>query len=384
MRYVKEKFAEYYKNPDIAVPPDPCHREYGFLFFDSRMMKRHMAFPQTEDLIDFLGKNVPAHTYYSSAYYDTPDASSMNQKGWRGADLIFDLDADHLPGAVNLSYEDMLVNVKVELRKLVSFLIDDFGFTQKDIKLFFSGGRGYHCHVIHPRVQELGSHERREIVDYITGKGLLTDKIFKERVYDKQGPQGQYKRTRLEIPKPTEGGWNGRIARSIIRISEEIKEMEEENAIAYLMGFAGITRKSAIQFLRDLTPDKIARIKEGILDQSTSIKKIFMKGALRLSAMHAAGTDEPVTADIKRLIRLPGSLHGKTGLKVQSLSIDELEEFNPLSDAVVFGDDEIQVVVKKKVDITMKGHHYVLTEGKEKVPEYLAVFLIARGLASYP
>jgi DNA primase small subunit len=150
------------------------------------------------------------------------------------------------------------------------------------------------------------------------------------------------------------------------------------------MDFAGITRKSAIQFLRDLTPEKIMRIKEGILDQSTSIKKIFTKGALRLSAMHAAGTDEPVTADIKRLIRLPGSLHGKTGLKVQPLSLNDLSQFNPLSDAVVFGDDDIQVSVKKPVTITMKDHRYTLTEGKTKVPEHLAVFLIARDLASHP
>ncbi|MCA1813180.1 MAG: hypothetical protein LC624_04420 [Halobacteriales archaeon] len=27
-------------------------------------------------------------------------------------------------------------------------------------------------------------------------------------------------------------------------------------------------------------------------------------------------TDEPVTSDVKRLIRLPGSVHGKTGLRV--------------------------------------------------------------------
>jgi len=384
MTYLKEKFAEYYKNPDIVVPPEPSKREYGFLFFDSRMMKRHMAFCHTSNLMEFLGKKCPAHAYYSSAYYETPDASSMNQKGWCGADLIFDLDADHLPGAEKLSYEDMLENVKKELGKLVSFLVDDFGFTQQDIKLFFSGGRGYHCHVIHPRVHQLGSHERREIVDYITGKGLLTDKIFKERVYDKQGPRGQYKRTRLEIPKPTDGGWNGRISQGIIKIILEIKEMEKEKAIAYLMDFAGITRKSAMRFLEDLTPGKISRIREGILDQSTSIKKIFMKGAMRLSAMHAAGTDEPVTADIKRLIRLPGSLHGKTGLKVQSLKIDDLSQFNPLNDAVVFGDNDIQISMKKKIEITMKDHHYILSEGKVTVPEYLAVFLIARGFASHP
>jgi DNA primase small subunit len=186
------------------------------------------------------------------------------------------------------------------------------------------------------------------------------------------------------MPKPSDGGWNGRISRGIIKIMEDTKEMEQEKAIAHLISFTGITKRSAEQFLHDLTTEKITRIKEGNLDQSTSIKKIFMKGAVQLSAMHAAGTDEPVTADIKRLIRLPGSLHGKTGLKVQSLTLDDLPNFNPLTDAVVFGDDKIQVNIKEKIDITIKEQRYKLDQGDAQVPEYLAVFLIARGLASNP
>ncbi|SVD73115.1 uncharacterized protein METZ01_LOCUS425969, partial [marine metagenome] len=39
--------------------------------------------------------------------------------------------------------------------------------------------------------------------------------------------------------------------------------------------------------------------------------------------------DEPVTGDIHRLIRLPGSLHGGTGLVVKILNVDELEKFDP-------------------------------------------------------
>jgi len=39
--------------------------------------------------------------------------------------------------------------------------------------------------------------------------------------------------------------------------------------------------------------------------------------------------DERVTLDIKRLIRHPGSLHGKTGLKTVQISYSDLERFDP-------------------------------------------------------
>ena len=72
----------------------------------------------------------------------------MDEKGWLGADLVFDLDADHLEGAHDMTFEEMLAEVKVEFKKLLdSYLLGDFGFDEKDILIVFSGGRGYHAHV---------------------------------------------------------------------------------------------------------------------------------------------------------------------------------------------------------------------------------------------
>ena len=89
--------------------------------------------------------------------------------------------------------------------------------------------------------------------------------------------------------------------------------------------------------------------------------------------------DEPVTADIKRLIRLPGSLHGKSGLKVVPMERDDLDDFNPLMDAVpeMYTDREIEVFLKRKVDVTIRGNR-ITGEGICKVPEYAAIFLIGR------
>jgi DNA primase small subunit len=95
--------------------------------------------------------------------------------------------------------------------------------------------------------------------------------------------------------------------------------------------------------------------------------------------------DEPVTSDIKRLIRLPQSLHGKTGLKVVPMTRDKLDEFDPLRDAIpdIFPDDPVKVAVKEKVDIRLRGERFCL-EGTTEIPTFAAVFLVCRRMATMP
>ena len=97
----------------------------------------------------------------------------------------------------------------------------------------------------------------------------------------------------------------------------------------------------------------------------------------------AAGeTDEPVTCDVKRLIRLPGSLHGKTGLKVIPVSLDTLHDFDPLSDAVVFTDTPVIVDVGVDVTVLLKKETFSLSKGEQEVPLFVAVFLLGKKLAN--
>ena len=97
----------------------------------------------------------------------------------------------------------------------------------------------------------------------------------------------------------------------------------------------------------------------------------------------AAEVDEPVTRDVKRLIRMPGSLHGKTAMRVIPLHRDELNGFEPLRDAFppLFPDHPIKVVVKNPVDITLRGKR-IKGEGTIEVPTYAALFMILRMKAS--
>ena len=58
-------------------------------------MIRHRGFKDPTALLGAIRDLVPAHVYFSTAYYKDPTAP-MEAKGWMGADLVFDIDADHL------------------------------------------------------------------------------------------------------------------------------------------------------------------------------------------------------------------------------------------------------------------------------------------------
>jgi len=377
--FLKERFREYYSKEKIKLPERFGKREFAFMPFGAKLMKRHLSFKKREDFLKFILDMIPAHAYYSSAFYQNPGAPTMEEKGWMGAELIFDLDLDHLEKRKVKSYEEGLEAVKEEFSRLVNeFLMGDFGFEKRYIKLYFSGGRGYHCHVLDPKVLSLDSSQRREIVDYIIGNDLDEDSIFVKRIVETSSVKSRGV-TRLEIPKPSEPGWRGRVGRGIMEL---VKNIDDEDFVESLINL-GIKRKDIERLRRELTRDRIRRIERGLIDQSKFIRRFFLKAAVRKIAISSVSgeTDEPVTCDIKRLIRLPSSLHGKTGLKVCQIDIDKLEDFDPLYDAVVFSDDIVKVKLREKFRIKMKGEEFNLDRGLSKVPEYLAVFLVGRGIA---
>ena len=234
-QYVSEQFSRYYASNirPIEAPSEIGKREFGFLSFGGRTMFRHIGFENPTLLMNYLKKYSPAHSYFSAAYYRDPSAS-MPEKGWLGADLVFDIDADHFdlpcqkthdrwtckscrmkgegrplelcPNCQKASFDEeswlcerCLEAAKFEAQKLLDILIQDFGFdSNQELSINFSGNRGYHVHVKSSSVKQLNQPARREIVDYIMGIGI-------EAEY-----QGLDKSR--EGAHMTKGGWRGRTA----------------------------------------------------------------------------------------------------------------------------------------------------------------------------
>jgi DNA primase small subunit len=230
-----------------------------------------------------------------------------------------------------------------------------------------------------PVVFDLDSNERREIVDYITGRDLQDSLVFHEEVTGRKqyGEQVFASGKSLKMPRPDHPGWKGRISRGVIELVDEITKSEDPEA--KLLEY-GVSAKDAERLVAELSEGRVQRIREGLLDQSKTIRRFFLNSALRRTAVSlgAGETDEPVSCDVKRLIRLPSSLHGKTGWKAVRIKVSELERFDPLRDAVVLSEEPVRVNVSESVKVTLKGEEFDLKKGEQEIPTYVAVFLIGR------
>jgi len=381
LAYLRGRFGDYYRRAGIDPPPAANEREWGYVPWTEgpgETYVRHNALLDIGELSDFLARERPKHVYFSAGRYDDPGASTMEAKGWRGSDLIFDLDADHLPGtSPGDSYREMLAACKDALFRLLAFLEDDFAF--EELTIVFSGNRGYHVHVRDANVQHLERESRREIVDYVRGIGLEFDALVEEETVG--GAVGR------ESPAtnrylPTEGGWGERVHAELLSLMREIREMDEEAAIARLREYEGIGEKKARTAYR-FTQNRFVEIERGNLSAHNVFDNLAQQFAPAVVAEQNSQIDEPVSTDTNRLIRLPGSLHGGSGLAVRRIPRADLDAFDPLADAVpeTFRSHEITIQVTEGGRVELGGDSFTVTEGVDTVPEHLGIFLMTRGRA---
>jgi len=365
-------------------------REFGFTFFDKDSMLRHMSFNKLNELRKFLVSKVPSNAYYSSAYYSNPSAEAMDGKGWLGADLIFDIDADHLyvegtegaktwyclkcgyggnnhpPPKCPKCGNDELREVKWmtssylkaaidECEKLIDVLLEDFGLTLSDIKLYFSGHRGFHIHVENKEIRKLSQEARREIVDYLEAVGMEI------------GPIDPY----LKFMDLNSSGWMGRIARGVY---DTILEATEE--LLKSMGIPKRIREKILSFKTDIL--RALEAKPSNWDPLLKLSKSALRRIMDYVIERAkCRVDERVTIDTHRLIRLPGSLHGKTGLIVKEVKVEELDSFDPLKDASPFKRGYLKVKIRQPLPKDIFGRR-ISNEGNViDLEAPLAIYLIA-------
>ncbi len=397
---MQRQFLNYYASGSRSVeaPPTIREREFGFLSFGGRNMFRHISFDDVGQLRRYLVDYAPAHAYFSAAYYEAPRAA-MENKGWLGADLVFDIDADHFdlpcqrihdrwkcrtcgregtghppekcPGCEKAAFIEeswlcghCLEAAKHEAQKLLDILIQDFGFSQsEDLSVNFSGNRGYHVHVRSPTVKGLGQMERREVVDYIMGIGIGVEY------------QGFTSRAVGGGSALAEDGWRGRTAKTLY---DFIGNAAPETIRGLKLG-RGATRKilesrgEILALLTERHPSSIVKyIDNKSLDR-------LMDAAVK---EQASAIDTVVTTDLRRLIRLPNTLHGKTGWLSQGVPIEDLADYDPLSEAIAFTEGTETVYVRRAPKIRIGDRNYgPYEEERVELPLAVAMFLLGRRVA---
>jgi DNA primase small subunit len=352
-KLILESFSGYYKSAEISVPSIE-QREFGVGGFRKKIEGRHMGFGTDGMLHNYLVQDTPLYISHSIAYYKFPEATPMENKQWMGGDLVFDLDVH----AGMFLTEGEIESVKNDAISLLEdFLVEDFGVDKKDTLLVFSGGRGFHIHVKSPQFRMLGGDGRRELADYVGGVGLNYGKFF-------EGPD---ENKRVWGPRKSDWGYRGKFCRAVMKTLEEspskihrgLKKPEEKRKLLSSME-DGNWSKTPIKDIQE----RLKPIAESIRIRSINV-------------------DSGVTIDTKRLIRVPGTLHGSTGLVAKKL--DKIDGFHPYHDATAFGSEPVKIRVLESVGEQefCKSTMEKMEKGEEKeVPMSYGVYLLLKGAAT--
>ena len=367
LKFLEETFKQYYfEHFDlIHVPDRSLEREYGYKKFNTGMI-RHMSLKTDKDLHLMLMTNIPSDVFCSNGYYSFPNLP-MAEKDWKEADIIFDIDAKDLKlpcrkdhtcikchscneisslqdtcpkcksnkiDLISLPCQNCISGVKKEVLNLIKILTNDLQIENKNIRISFSGNEGFHLYVTNSSYNQLGSKERRDLIDYIMFQGAIPERFG----FKKNNP------SRSSFPDLDDPGWSGRVAKD-------------------LFGSKSKRSKSVTKIISDGYSAYRQRLAETVKN-SIGVK-----------------IDPNVTGDIHRIFRLEGSLNSKSGLA--KLICTNIEEFNPYTDACLIDDKPVEILANFPIEFSLKNRRFgPYTNEKTSVPKYAAVYMICKNIAN--
>ena len=351
--FLKQAYREYYfsRGDSVEFPDEIESREFGYMPFGGSMI-RHLSFKDPGEVLAELLKQTPSSVYCSNARYTAPTLP-MEEKGWNGAELIFDIDATDIPTACKKTHDlwycenchasgrlprpprctkcggntiefkgtcaNCLDASKNHALRVLDFLTDDFGTPAGAVRIYFSGNRGYHLHVFDKRYYLLDSQARGEIADYLRGGSLPAIQTIASMVKRRPTP-GTAARE----------GWMRRVASYV----EERRE-----------GYGGTLQK--------------------LVSEAVSSQRALV--------------DASVTTDIHRVFRLAGTLHGNTGMAKKHVS--SMDSFDPSIEAVVLSSEPVQLNIVFYPRFSMGGGSFgPFKSTAATLPTYAAVPILSRGL----
>ena len=365
-KFLEEAFKQYYFDHFdlIHVPDRPNQREFGYKKFNFGM-NRHISLKNDKDLHLLLMTNIPSDVFCSNACYSFPNMA-MAEKDWKEADLIFDIDAKDLNlscrkdhtcmkcvscaeislvqdacpkcksnklDLVSLPCQNCISGVKKEVLNLVKILTTDLQIDDKNIRISFSGNEGFHVYVTNSSYNQLGSNERRDLIDYIKFQSAMPERFG----FPKNNP------SRTSFPDLGDSGWSGRVAKELFgsksKRSKTITKVISDGQVAY--------------------QQKLEEMKNSI----------------------GVKIDSNVTSDIHRIFRLEGSLNSKSSLV--KLVCQDIEKFNPYIEACLIEDKPVEILANFPIKFSLKNTKFgPYMNEKTSVPKYAAAYMVCKGIAS--
>lgn len=290
------------------------YREFGFDILGSHFV-RNRSFAEPTHLKEYLYTFPVGGAYIGAEYAQPVRGSAGGQKPlsiheveWVGRELVFDLDANEYDPVRTCGCSGKNVcSICWELLQDAAAIIEetlaeDFGF--KNIQWVFTGGRGYHCWVLDPIAFKLDQEQRSGVLGYMQ---LIHDPLGEQRIEDITSSADRIRERiyrllgeKFVLTAPDEAFAEIGIKKAAL------KSMREKIETKNFSRFVDVIPKNHDQFLHQLIKYRYPRI------------------------------DHKVSIDTKRLIRLPGTVHSRTGFVVQyvddpvTFSLDQGVHFETL------------------------------------------------------
>jgi DNA primase small subunit len=301
-RYYREEW-------DIKQVPDFIahsiqEREFGFDHIGRGPNDRYKVFRNPDLLKRFLKVRTPFAAYCSVAFYDKP----RRRDKWTKAELVFDVDAKDIPirTCECESVCDICLN---EAREIVCDIIDtlkeDLGLN--NIHVIYSG-RGYHVRVLDDNVTSVNSDVRSQIVKYLVGAEVP------ENEYSLDFEKVSYEH--FVIPFGYPNVFTKRVKYSILHLNEHsnLDEVNKKLLKDVLKNRHLIEEDNWGMFKNKIGPLRYKKVVNGIASMNMSL------------------VDAKVSIDLKRILRLPSSLHSMVSMKCTE--VKNIETFDPFKEAV--------------------------------------------------
>jgi DNA primase small subunit len=416
-------FREYYATADLAVENIP-RREIAFQTWDSRMV-RHQSHDSIESLRESAQKRAPKALYASLSYYldpshkspkevdrksvncqdcghsyksDTPkspcpkcgienEKANTNTKDRRAMDLAFDIDYGDIPGASERTPTKNLGAAARSTLNLAKILVSDLGFDYSDLDITFSGKKGFHIRLSnsHPLFSDSNQTDesvRKALVNYVGGYDFDKMDFLLIKAHAQAANTWHL--------KAYESGWGYRFNQSIEYLLKAASAKSEEFTKVLQLYSPWHTDKKKYGTKKSLPSQKVIEgfrkacnenrdsiLKGGnIRDMKDSEAKRLLSFALaRTRLRHASFVDRVVTADKARVLRVPGSIHGGSGMvccKVPTLK--HLTDMSWVLDLQkeLLGGEEVEVSISRVANT----YYGVYEPGEHKVPKHIAYALL--------
>lgn len=361
-------FADYYQTADFTVE-DIVRREIALQPFGAVGPNiRSLSFQNTADLTAKLLERPPSAVFASVGYYMDPNERQMAKKDIRGYDLVFDIDADNFEG----SYYDLVAHLCVSTKILIdTFLVGHFGFKREDMRIEFSGRKGFHVTLTDKALCDLSKEDRRQIIDYVTGKSLNRDLLFPTKLNHPTSPSKS-------------GGWTKLANVWLNAILDETESVNSSELCKAILVKYCVPKKYATKKQGDLLTDPQVRksLREGRLSSliGTSEKALngFVSAVVKYYKQQLGSViDRRVTADRSRIFRVPGSLHPKSGLPCMTIPYEYLDLPELIFDKAytVVGEDMVQILLNRFATIDLYEQE-TFGPGIHEVPRWKAIAIL--------